>query len=143
MKSKIIVFLMILISVFYVLPCSANLSEDVNKKLDPFASQSGIKNENNADITVSQYIGKIVTAVLSFVGVIFFVLVLWGGFLWMTAHGKSDQVDQATTIIIQATVGIAVIMCAYVITLLVVQAVGKASGVKTGMEADTSATPTP
>lgn len=134
---------MILISAFYVLPCSANLSEEVNDKLSPFAINSGILNEENKDITVAQYIGKIVTAVLSFVGVIFFVLVLYGGFLWMTAHGKSDQVDKATTIIIQATVGIAVIMCAYVITLLVVQAVGKASGVKTGMEADTSATSKP
>lgn len=39
-------------------------------------------------------IGQIISIVLSFVGVIFMILLIYGGFLWMTAGGNEEQIKK-------------------------------------------------
>lgn len=64
-------------------------------------------------------IGKVVGAVLALVGVVFFLLILWAGFSWMTAKGNEEEINKAKGIIITATLGLIVILGAYAITNLV------------------------
>jgi hypothetical protein len=66
-------------------------------------------------VLAGQYIGR----ALSFLGVIFFGLVLWGGFLWMTARGDGKKVEEGKDIIIRATIGLIIIFSAYAITAFV------------------------
>jgi hypothetical protein len=73
--------------------------------------------------TLQGRIGTFVGAVLSLVGVLFFLLALYGGILWMTARGDESQVKKAQGIIIDAVVGLAVVSAAYIITNFVFQAV--------------------
>ena len=40
-------------------------------------------------------VGGLVGLVLSFVGIIFLMLIVWAGIQWMTAQGNSAQVDKA------------------------------------------------
>ncbi|HKM40512.1 MAG TPA: pilin [Patescibacteria group bacterium] len=61
-------------------------------------------------------IGKIIGAVLSFVGVIFMVLIVYGGLTWMTASGNEKQVEKAKNLIVQAVIGLVVVLAAYAIT---------------------------
>jgi hypothetical protein len=60
--------------------------------------------------------GQIVGVVLSFVGVIFLVLMIYAGITWMTAAGNEQQVTKAKTLMINATIGIIVVFAAYAIT---------------------------
>ncbi|MEK7607266.1 MAG: hypothetical protein AAB444_03675 [Patescibacteria group bacterium] len=53
---------------------------------------------------------------LSFIGVLFFLLMLYGGYMWMTARGSGEKVEKAKDIIISAVLGIAVIFLSYVVT---------------------------
>src|SRR5690554_2680154 len=55
-------------------------------------------------------IGKIIGAVLSFVGVIFMVLIVYGGLTWMTASGNEKQVEKAKNLIVQAVIGLVVVL---------------------------------
>lgn len=55
-------------------------------------------------------IADTIRVILSFVGIVFFILVIYGGFLWMTAGGNEEQVGKAKKILTNATVGLAVIM---------------------------------
>jgi len=64
-------------------------------------------------------IGGIVGVFLSFLGVIFFVLMIYGGFMWMTARGNETQVESARKTIGNAIIGLIVVLSAYVITSLV------------------------
>jgi cbb3-type cytochrome oxidase subunit 3 len=44
---------------------------------------------------ISSRLGTIIGAVLSFIGIIFMVLIIYGGLLWMLAKGNESQVDKS------------------------------------------------
>lgn len=73
-------------------------------------------------------IASIVKALISFLGVIFFLLVIYGGFMWMTAQGNDEQVARAKKIIINSTIGLVVIMLAYAITWFIVYEITESTG---------------
>jgi len=82
------------------------------------ADKSGWK---TADISAESMMGKIINVALSVVGALFLALMLYGGFLWMTAAGDGGKVDKAKEIIRAAIIGIIIVVSAYVITYFVVQ----------------------
>ncbi len=73
--------------------------------------------------TLAERIGTITGALLSLGGVLFFLLALYGGFLWMTARGEESQATKAKGIIIDAVIGLAIVSAAYIITSFVFTAV--------------------
>ncbi|MFW5888706.1 MAG: hypothetical protein ACOCVY_03245 [Patescibacteria group bacterium] len=64
-------------------------------------------------------IGVIINAVLSFLGVIFLLLAIYGGYLWMTASGNEEQVSKAKKVLSSAIVGLIIVVAAYTITAMV------------------------
>lgn len=64
-------------------------------------------------------VGGYVGLVLSFVGVIFFLLVVYAGILWMTAAGDPKKVDTAKSILSTAIIGLILIYSAYAIVSFV------------------------
>ena len=66
---------------------------------------------------------------LAFVGVVFFVLMIYGGFLWMTSRGNDEQVKKSIEIIKTSIIGIIVIFLSYVITRLVITQLKGAVGI--------------
>jgi hypothetical protein len=62
---------------------------------------------------VSTLVGNIIGAVLGFVGVIFFVLVIYAGFLWMTAGGGQEQLGKAKKIFTTSIIGLFIVVMAY------------------------------
>lgn len=84
--------------------------------LNQTLSVDGLNNTltKNSDLSIT--IGTIVGAVLAFIGVIFLILMIYGGFLWMTAGGNEEEVKKAQSLIIAAVVGIIIISSAYLIT---------------------------
>lgn len=66
-------------------------------------------------------VGSLINALLSLVGLILFVYMLYGGFIWMTAAGDSKKVGQAQDIIKNAIIGIIIIAAAWVISNQVLQ----------------------
>lgn len=60
--------------------------------------------------------GTIIGTVLSFLGVIFLILTITGGIMWMTAGGNTDQVAKAKKMITSAIVGLIVVFASYALT---------------------------
>ncbi|MFH1047917.1 MAG: pilin [Patescibacteria group bacterium] len=58
-------------------------------------------------------IGEIIGAVLGMVGVLFFILMIYAGFLWMTSRGNEEQVTKAKNIFSGAIIGLFIIVTAY------------------------------
>jgi hypothetical protein len=80
--------------------------------LEDTTESAGIKTSNN----INSVSGKILNPVLSFVGILFFVLMLYAGVLWMTAVGDEKKIDQAKGIILAAVIGLIIVAAAYAIT---------------------------
>lgn len=69
--------------------------------------------------TLPELIGSIIGIALSFVGVIFFLLILYAGFLWMTAFGNDEKVTTAKSIMEHAIIGLVIVLSAYAISKFV------------------------
>jgi heme/copper-type cytochrome/quinol oxidase subunit 2 len=89
---------------------------------DPFgfdyADNLGLSNtdvQDPRDMAVN-----IVQFFMTFLGIIAVVIILYGGFLWMTAAGNEDKVATAKKVIIAGAIGLAVIIAAYVIVNFVI-----------------------
>ncbi len=68
-------------------------------------------------------IGGLVRALLGLVGIIFLVLMIYAGFLWMTSAGNEETVKKAKNMITGAVIGMIIIFAAYAITNFVFNAV--------------------
>ncbi len=88
--------------------------DDVHKA----GQQAGYKQAT--DTSLSENIGKIITILFSILGVLFTVLIVYAGYLWMTARGDDEQVNKAKNIIGRAVIGIIILLMAYSITNFVV-----------------------
>jgi len=64
--------------------------------------------------------GRVINAALSVVGIIFLVLMLYGGYLWMTARGKEERLEKAKNTLEAAIIGLIIALAAYGITYFVV-----------------------
>ncbi len=64
-------------------------------------------------------VGRIINVILGFLGIILLVLVLYAGFLWMTAGGNEDQVKKAKQYITNSVIGLIVIVAAFAISYFV------------------------
>ena len=93
------------------------------------ADTAGYSTDNISDTTFSESIGKVVKVVLSLVGMIFLVLTIYAGILWMTASGNEEQVTSATNILKRAIIGMVIVVGAYGITVFVLAAVLTSTGV--------------
>ena len=64
-------------------------------------------------------VGMVIQVVLGLTGLIFFVLMTYAGYLWLTARGESSQVQKAKDIIITAVIGLILTLGAYALTVLI------------------------
>ncbi|RLC39033.1 hypothetical protein DRH27_00720 [Candidatus Falkowbacteria bacterium] len=72
-------------------------------------------------INLSDALGTVVGAGLAFIGVLFFILIIYGGLLWMTARGEEAQVKKAKDLIQAAVIGLIIVLAAYAITAYISQ----------------------
>lgn len=119
-KKKIlfgIFFAVLFVSFAYI---SAGQAQTTNSYgLDETATAGFGNDVASSQTDVPSIVGSIIGAGLSFIGVLFFVLMIYGGFLWMTARGNEEQVKKATDIIIQASIGLVIVASAYLVTRFV------------------------
>ncbi|MBU4314973.1 hypothetical protein KJ673_01050 [Patescibacteria group bacterium] len=89
---------------------------------DDFTDSTGL---GQADLKST--IGNLIRVFLGFLGVIAVVIVLLGGFKWMTASGNEDKVSDAKKMLIAGIIGLAIILAAYAITSFVIESILTAS----------------
>ncbi|MEA3248934.1 MAG: hypothetical protein U9Q03_01080 [Patescibacteria group bacterium] len=84
---------------------------------------------SNGEGTLAEFVGTLVQGALSVLGVIFFVLLVYGGALWMTAGGDTAKVDKAKKLLTSAIVGLIIVMIAYAIAFYVMSAITASTGI--------------
>lgn len=93
-------------------------------------NDSVLNNLNNASIpawgagaqtNIATIVGNIILAVLGLLGVIFTILLVYGGFLWLTSAGEEDKAKKGTGLIFNAIIGALIVIAAYAITYYVLQ----------------------
>lgn len=82
--------------------------------------------DKNAD-TNSLYnkIDSIVGFAIGLIGLIIFIYIIYGGFLYLTSQGNADQTKKAQQIIVFAIIGAVILGLAYGITNLIINFLNK------------------
>lgn len=71
--------------------------------------------------TVPTIAGQTINTLLGLLGILFVVLIVYSGYLWMTAAGDDDQVGTAKSILKNAIIGVLLILAAYSITIFILR----------------------
>jgi len=90
----------------------------VTNKLKQTGFSAGFSRDTN-EFTLSETIGRIVSMALSLIGVVFMILIILGGYQWMTAGGNEEQVSKAKDRIKNAIIGLVITVSAYAIWALI------------------------
>jgi len=77
------------------------------------------------DEPLEDTIGGIVNIALSFLGILTTLIILFGGFKWMTSYGSSDKVDEAKKLIKSGVIGLIIIVTAYALSRFVLYSLYK------------------
>ena len=112
-------FTLVIVFVFsVVLPVYSNgIGQEALEKLGATGQAAGI----SSTYTVEGIIGLIIRTVLSLIGIVMVVLIIYGGFLWMTAAGDEKKVDKAKKILSNAVIGLVIVLAAYSIAWFVTE----------------------
>ncbi|MFA6392373.1 MAG: pilin [Patescibacteria group bacterium] len=71
----------------------------------------------------------IIQWILGLLGLIAVILVLYGGFTWMTAGGNEEKVEKAKKIITAAVIGLVIILVAWAIVIFALNVLQNTSGI--------------
>ena len=122
--------------VFFVNPVLADDLSDAWAKITEVAGDTGAGYDTDGD-DIGSLIGTVIKAALSLLGVVFLVLMIYGGFLWMTDRGNEEQLKRAKNLITAAIIGLIIVVAAYAISYFVIEKI------TSGMLTTTSTTPDP
>lgn len=111
---------------FLLLPFAVSADTlDLNTPLTNVGSEAYGTSGAPTDLLV--IIGTLINVILGFLGVIFLLLVLYAGFLWMTAGGNDEMVVKAKNILKTSIIGLILVLAAYSIAGFVVKEIGDAT----------------
>ena len=65
-------------------------------------------------------IALLIDVLIGLLGIIFLVLTIYSGYMWMTAAGDAKKVETAKSTLVRAVIGLVIILSAYAITNFVV-----------------------
>ena len=86
-------------------------------------STAGTAGVDTTGPEVQDLVGTVVSGALTLVGVLFFLLMLYGGITWMLARGNEEYSRRALDTIVAAIVGLIVVGASYAITRFVYDSV--------------------
>ena len=97
-----------------------------------FAGTNGANNTasalglGNADLITT--VLNIIRIVMGFLGLLAVILIIYAGFLWMTAAGEADRIERAKKVLIGALIGLLLVIFSFAIVTFVLNTLTTATG---------------
>jgi len=88
--------------------------------VDPFGVNE-LSTVNLGSKPLAETIAGVVNIILGFLGILTTLIILWGGFKWMTSFGSSDKVDEAKKLIGAGVIGLLIVLVSYAISQFVLR----------------------
>lgn len=106
--KNLVIFASLIIAVFTVAHFSLAANIDVGLN---YAAGIGLSAANDPRIIAA----NIIRIALGFLGIIAVVLIIYAGWLWMTADGQEEKIDKAKKILTGAVIGLVITLSAFAI----------------------------
>ncbi|MDX9893605.1 MAG: hypothetical protein RB292_04330 [Patescibacteria group bacterium] len=130
MKNPKILAAILVILASLVLPEIAQTStlQQINAGFAQTGQDAGFAPQNGAPRrTFEEALATYVSGMVTIMSALFMILIIYGGWLWMTAMGKEEQIQKAQKIIIGATIGLVIIISARLVAEIAITYLDKAT----------------
>jgi len=125
LKYSLLIIGIIAVIFLFVDPVFAQQGDLIDQvAMDEFALEAGF----DPDIDIRVIVARIIRTILTFMGVVLIGYLIYGGFLWMTAGGEKDKIDKARKTIINAIIGVAIVLSSWAIASFVINRLVSAIG---------------
>lgn len=127
---------LIIIALFFLVGCTALAGDSGLLKMVKNIGVTGPYDPGADTSTIGDIASRLIFWFLSLMTVIYLCFMIYAGYLWLTARGNSEQVEQSKNILRDAIIGMAIILSAAAITALIYMAytAGDWQGTKTSGE---------
>ena len=122
-KQLIIRALFFALFLYLVIPFNLQASpagDIATQILEDTAVEAKLINSADNALNIFEISGFVINIVLGFVGIIFLVLIIAGGYMWMTAGGNDEKVTKRKSLLTQSIIALAVILSAFLLTNFVI-----------------------
>lgn len=113
-------------------PTNVSATQTISTGLDNTAKNTGY----STDLTLPEFIGNMIRTLLTATGIIFLIITVYAGILYMTAQGDESKVKKGKSMLTSAIIGLIIVVGAYAIADYVIKALIKSTGAT-----DTEVTP--
>jgi uncharacterized membrane protein YwzB len=122
--AKPILFVILILAVFLLAAQIALAATNIEPGLNVLASPLGLSTE---DIRIT--IAKLIRIALGLLGIVTVVIIIYGGWLYMSSAGEADKVLKAKKVLTNAVIGLIIILLSYAIASFIIRALLEATGV--------------
>ncbi len=115
----------ILVISFFLFTNSATAATSTKNLKNAFSNVQNTAQQASYNVTdedgslLANNVNNIINIALSLLGIIFVLLAIYGGVIFMTARGNEEQTKKAKSVIIQSIIGLIIIISAYAISYFV------------------------
>jgi hypothetical protein len=99
----------------FIIPLAARAQDLGQKNLGSAQTAAGYQSTD-----IETLVGMVITTFLSLLGVIFLILIVYGGYLWFIARGDESKIEKARATITNSIIGLIIVLAAYAITYFVI-----------------------
>lgn len=92
--------------------------------LNDTARSVGYDTSGTGSNSVESLVNKIVSAALALLAIVFFILTIYAGIVWMTARGNDEVISGAKDTLQGAIIGLVIVSLSYAITKFIFSRIG-------------------
>jgi hypothetical protein len=98
------------------------LTQNITDQFDTAGNAAGLSDEDPRT-----YVASAIKIILGITGTLFLILIVFAGYVRLTAHGEEERVKKSNSTAIAALLGLAIVLLAYGITVFVTTRIYNAS----------------
>ena len=117
---------LIITGIFSLQTASAQFLTDTTGMSE--ASKAVADNAHYSNIRIEDVMARIIQIILSFLSIIFIIVIITAGFRWMTANGNEEHIQKAQHLIKAAIIGLIITLMTYSVTYFVFKYLPFSSG---------------
>ncbi len=117
----------VFVTFLFVMPAAVSAQSTDN---DPFRLQESefANTVNLGRLDLLTIIANGIQIFLGILGIIVILIFLYAGWLWMTSQGDEEKIGMAKKMMLNATIGLGIILASFAITEFIVRQLTKATG---------------
>lgn len=125
--TAVMIVLILFAVVFFIMPNIAGAQDDLVTETQALGETAGFSQQ-----PLPVIIGNIIRIFLGFLGVVLLIIIIYGGFLYMTSGGEPDKVSKARKWIVNGIIGLVICLSAFAITSFIISKLNEAFGLSGG-----------